>query len=171
MGSCKVRKPRDALQTVRWDSPSPETCFNAKSAKALQTMLWVRLSLSDSSKDPPERENLERQEWQLSVVDMWLVIYTSSVFMNKMHSEAHGHQTKYSTGRSLRTDSSRGHPPAAVPLTATPSEPLSPASHPATPEQTFPSGREVPYSDLKGLPYRIGTRKRKLRSKHIHEEN
>ena len=51
----------------------------------------------------PERENLERQEQQLSVIDMGPVSYTLSVFINKMHSETHGHQTKHSKGQSLRT--------------------------------------------------------------------
>lgn len=153
MGSCKVRKPRDALQTVRWDSPSPETLLQCQECQGSTDHAVGAPLLVVQQQRPPEREYLERQEWQLSVIDMWLVIYTSSVFMNKMHSVAHGHQTKHSTGRSLRTDSSRGHPPAAVPLTATPSEPLSPVPYPATREQTFRSGREVPYSDLKGLPY------------------
>lgn len=108
-GSCKIRKPWDALQTVRWGSLSPET--QPIPRKPASTPGVPRLcrpccrcaSACCAAAKTPREGKQERQERQLSIIDMGPVSYTLSVFINKMHSEAHGHQTKHSTGQSLRT--------------------------------------------------------------------
>lgn len=119
---------------------------------------------------PPERENLERQERQLSVIDMWPVIYTLSVFINKMHSEAHGHQTKHSTGQGLRTaqEAILLQQLCSLKPQVSLSQQLLTLRHANKLSQ---AGRRLLILILRGFLTWIETRKMKLRSTHNYEEN
>lgn len=167
MGSCIDRKPRDALQTVRWDSLTPEMKpIPRKPASMPRVPTLCRPCYGYTSACHTAAKT--PREGKLRAAGMAAISHRHVA--SHLH-VAHGHQTKHSTGQSLRTDSSRGHPPAAAPLTATHSEPHSPAPHPATGEQTFPSGQKFLIPISKGFLTWIGTRKGKLRSKHNYEEN